>query len=239
MSDGFTHLVNIGNTNEDGESGIRFWKGKESNQWVVIIPSQPGYKLAIIRDGLVDAMVFDEEGRVIIGKLPPNDYGPPQSRLHVCGMVNEKQFFVEAAESQQNAVFEVTGWQGNKKHLVITANGNVGIGTNQPHGSLDVAGSIYFRRTAGPASQVTSQDRSLDSIAEHAKKMQRSNRLPALPNPQFDTQDQEVVDLAAHQGALVKELETAHLYIAQLSRELQQLRSQVKRLANSRAKSEP
>jgi len=32
MSDGFTHLVNIGNTNDDGESGIRFWKGNHRNQ---------------------------------------------------------------------------------------------------------------------------------------------------------------------------------------------------------------
>jgi hypothetical protein len=69
--------------------------------------------------------------------------------------------------------------------------------------------------------------------------MRRENRFAALPILQFDTQDREVVDLVAHHGALVKELETAPLYIAQLSHELRQLPSQVKRLTNSRSKSEP
>jgi hypothetical protein len=69
--------------------------------------------------------------------------------------------------------------------------------------------------------------------------MQRSNRLPALPDPQFDTEAREVVELVTHQGALVKALETASLYIARLSCELRQLQIQVKRLANSRAKSDP
>jgi len=47
------------------------------------VPSQPGYKLVINRDGLIDAMVFDEDGRVIVGWFPRNDSGPPPARLQV------------------------------------------------------------------------------------------------------------------------------------------------------------
>ena len=228
MSDGFTHLVNIGNTNDDGESGIRFWKGSHKNQWVVLIPSQPGYKLAIIRDGLIDAMVFDEVGRVIIGQLPPNDYGPPEARLHVRGMVDEKQFLVESAKSQQEPIVHVTDHSAKKTHLVVTARGHVGIGTDKPHGGLDVAGTIYIRGARPHEGNIE------DSIEKHAEKLKKHRDLPALPDRRSDEQGREVIDVLAEHRALVKELRTAHVYIAQLNQELKQLRGRVEKLEKTK-----
>ena len=229
MSDGFTHLVNIGNTNDDGESGIRFWKGSHQNHWAMIVPSQPGYKLAFIRDGLIDAMVLDEDGRVIIGRLPPNDYGPPAARLHVRGMINERQLVVEAADDQQHPVFEVTTHGHKDKHLIVTAEGRVGIGIDQPRGALDITGTVILRDARQTTLQAT-QDTKRDTIDQHAAKMNAHQRLPAMPPPQQDTQGRQMIDWFAQHRALVKELETAHAYIAELHKDLGQLRSQVTKI---------
>ena len=140
---GFTFLLNLMNTRNDKEVGIRLWKGDHPNQWCILIPSQPGYKFAIIRDALIDAFVLDEDGRLIIGRLPPNDYGPPEGRFHVRGMIDEIQAIVEAAASQSDDIFEVTSNGRKSKHFVVSAEGNVGVGTETPRAKLDVGGTAH------------------------------------------------------------------------------------------------
>ena len=140
---GFTFLLNLMNTRNDKEVGIRLWKGDHPNQWCILIPSQPGYKFAIIRDALIDAFVLDEDGRLIIGRLPPNDYGPPEGRFHVRGMIDEIQAIVEAAASQSDDIFEVTSNGRKSKHFVVSAEGNVGVGTETPRAQLDVGGTAH------------------------------------------------------------------------------------------------
>ncbi|MBI2842843.1 MAG: hypothetical protein HYX78_05530 [Armatimonadetes bacterium] len=144
---GFTFLLNLVNKQEK-EVGVRFFKGDHPNQWCILIPSQPGYKFAIIRDALIDAFVLDEDGRLIIGRLPPNDYGPPEGRFHVRGMVDEVQALVEANGSQTENIFEVSSKGRAEKHLVVSGDGNVGIGTTSPSARLDVNGPIHQRGTA-------------------------------------------------------------------------------------------
>ena len=138
---GFTFLLNLMNTRDDKEVGIRLWKGDHPNQWCILIPSQPGYKFAIIRDALIDAFVLDEDGRLIIGRLPPNDYGPPEGRFHVRGMIDEIQAIVEAAASQSDDIFEVTSNGRKSKHFLVSAEGNVGVGTDRPDAKLDIGGT--------------------------------------------------------------------------------------------------
>lgn len=140
---GFTFLLNLMNTRDDKEVGIRLWKGDHPNQWCILIPSQPGYKFAIIRDALIDAFVLDEDGRLIIGRLPPNDYGPPEGRFHVRGMIDEIQAIVEAAASQSDDIFEVTSNGKKCKHFVVSAEGNVGVGTDTPRAKLDIGGTAH------------------------------------------------------------------------------------------------
>ena len=140
---GFTFLLNLMNTRDDKEVGIRLWKGDHPNQWCILIPSQPGYKFAIIRDALIDAFVLDEDGRLIIGRLPPNDYGPPEGRFHVRGMIDEIQAVVEASAKQSDDIFEVTSNGRKSKHFVVSAEGDVGVGADAPRAKLDIGGTAH------------------------------------------------------------------------------------------------
>jgi hypothetical protein len=100
----------------------------------------------------------------------------------------------------------------------ITDSGNVGIGTMTPAGALDVNGAIYQRGSALHADYVFEQDYALESIEEHAAFMWANKHLAAIPAAVTDKNGLEVIEMGAYQRGIVEELEKAHIYIEQLSR---------------------
>ncbi|MEN8127569.1 MAG: hypothetical protein ABFR90_07155 [Planctomycetota bacterium] len=113
--------------------------------------------------------------------------------------------------------------------------GNVGIGTIDPVGKLDVNGSIYQRGGVLHADYVFEPDYQLESIDEHSAFMWKQKHLPAIPKATIDAAGQEIVEVGSHRKGIVEELEKAHIYIEQLHQKNQALE---KRLAEQETRLE-
>ncbi len=98
----------------------------------------------------------------------------------------------------------------------IYDNGNIGIGTDSPAGTLDVNGPIYQRGGLLHADYVFEPGYELESIEQHSESMWRGKHLTAIPKRKLDENGQEIVEVGAHQRGIVEELEKAHIYIEQL-----------------------
>lgn len=134
---------------ENGPVGIRFYKDfgfgneQETNPWHMgYIEGVKGYQgLAILRDWLFTAALWDEEGRLVVGKLHPH---PPanqaaNARFEVRGMVDEVQAMVVAPEFQTADIFQVVSNKGTAmnqstlsdvtKYFAVDGKGNTIIGS--------------------------------------------------------------------------------------------------------------
>jgi len=146
-------LLNLQNQVQ-AESGIRFFKSSIPNQWIIDIPGdQDTYKFAILRDWLFTAMLLDEDGRMLVGRLLPHPpaNAPAAARFHVRGQVDETQAIVQANGKQTADIFQVLDGAGTTKHLVVADNGNVGIGAASPTHRLEVRGDIAVGSPQQPA----------------------------------------------------------------------------------------
>jgi hypothetical protein len=127
-----------------------------------------------------------------------------------------------------------TGSTANTQRMVITSSGNVGIGTTNPVGTLDVNGPIYQRGVLRHADYVYSADYKLESIEEHAKYMWENKHLKAVSGVMKDENGQEIVEVGAHQRGILEELEKAHIYIEQLSTKIKELEIKLNSLNNNK-----
>jgi len=122
----------------DGHVGIRFYKdfgfGNEqvTGPWHMgFIEGVKGYQgLAILRDWQFTAALWDEDGKLLLGRLhphpPAND--PAQARFHVRGTLDEVQAIVEGSTNQAVDIFQVLGGEG-AKHLAVNSAGQVVVGS--------------------------------------------------------------------------------------------------------------
>jgi hypothetical protein len=147
-------LLNLVATN--GGVGIRFYKDfgfgneKETNPWHMgWIEGLKGYEgLAILRDWRFTAALWDEDGKLLLGRLHPHPPAnqPAKARFQVRGTIDEIQAIVEASSNQTADIFQVTGGDGTR-HFAVNGAGDVVIGSpNKPkeiilHDTAD--GSAY------------------------------------------------------------------------------------------------
>ena len=91
--------------------------------------------------------------------------------------------------------------------VTVLKNGNVGIGTNNPQGKLDVNGPIYQRGNQIHADYVFESDYPLETIEEHAEFMWKNRHLKAIPKARVDEDGKEIVEVGSHRKGIVEELE--------------------------------
>jgi len=129
-------LVNLVATK--GHVGFRFYKdfgfGNEAvdSPWSIFIEGVEGYQgLAFLRDWRFTAALWDEDGKLLLGRLHPHPPAnePARARLHVRGTLDEVQAIVEASAGQTSDIFQVTGAPGTS-HLAVNGEGNVVVGSN-------------------------------------------------------------------------------------------------------------
>ncbi|MDH4238508.1 MAG: hypothetical protein OEW48_02990 [Phycisphaerae bacterium] len=115
-------------------------------------------------------------------------------------------------------------------NVMAIIGGNVGIGTTNPAGKLDVNGSIYQRGSQLHADYVFEPDYELGSIEEHSEFMWREKHLPAIPKAELDEDGREILEVGAHRRGIVEELEKAHIYIEQLYKQNKALETRLVKL---------
>ncbi|HPG39391.1 MAG TPA: hypothetical protein PLP19_01005 [bacterium] len=120
---------------------------------------------------------------------------------------------------------------GPTERMRITSVGDVGIGTKNPQGKLDVNGTIYQRGSVLHADYVFATDYQLESIKEHAGFMWENKHLKAIPKAIVDENGLEIVEYGAHQKGIVEELEKAHIYIEQLHERINALEEKIEKLS--------
>jgi hypothetical protein len=108
----------------------------------------------------------------------------------------------------------------SRKIVLAEDGGNVGIGTTNPQGKLDVNGTIYQRGGQLHADYVFESDYDLESIREHADFMWKNRHLKAVPKQKTDKNGLEIIEVGSHRKGMLEELEKAHIYISQLEGEL-------------------
>lgn len=127
----------------DGHVGIRFYKDfgfgneQQTNPWHMgFIEGVKGYqRLAILRDWLFTSALWDEDGRLLVGRLHPHPPAnpPANARFQVRGTVDEVQAMVEAANGQNAEIFQIVsgdGTQGTRTtHFAVDGRGNTIVGS--------------------------------------------------------------------------------------------------------------
>ncbi len=112
----------------------------------------------------------------------------------------------------------------------LLVEGNVGIGTTNPNGKLDVNGQIWQRGTLLlHADYVFEPGYKLESIENHAGYMWQNKHLPAVPMAKRDENNQEMVEIGANTKGILEELEKAHIYIQQLNERIKVLEARMKK----------
>ncbi len=111
--------------------------------------------------------------------------------------------------------------------MTVLKNGDVGLGTMTPQGTLDVNGSIYQRGSELHADYVFENEYELESINEHTEYMWKNKHLPAVPKAKKDENGNDIVEWGARSRGVLEELEKAHVYIDQLNNAMKNQQEQI------------
>ena len=97
--------------------------------------------------------------------------------------------------------------------------------------TVDITGKLVVNGSDITPDYVFEPDYPLESIEEHAESMWKNRHLPSLTSAEEN--ETKGVNLVQHQFGVLKELEKAHIYIAQLNEKLKTLEEQLGRVSET------
>jgi len=172
--------------------------------------TSPGYKLSIMEGDIeVEKVAFyaNTGPYIKFKEMNFNDVAGIFFKANGAGNSNQLRFTVGANNEDP---------PDQTQAMVIEQGGNVGFGTTNPQGVVDVNGPIYQRGSVLSADYVFEPGYELESIDEHSRYMWDNKHLRAIPEKSIDENGQEIIEVGAHRKGIVEELEKAHIYIDQL-----------------------
>ena len=127
--------------NDYGDLAIRFIRGDLPHPWIINLPGEKeNNQFAILRDWLFTSIMWDEEGRTLMGRLKPhppaND--PAKARVNVRGHKDEVQFLVEADQNQTQPIMQIGDHGNTQSYVTVGATGHLGLGEQNPQSILTV-----------------------------------------------------------------------------------------------------
>ena len=144
-------LLNLVATN--GHVGIRFYMdfgfGNEqvTNPWHMgFIEGVQGYQgLAILRDWRFTAALWDEDGKLLVGRLHPHPPAnqPAEARFQVRGTLDEVQAIIEANTEQSTDIFQVIDAEGIR-YFAVNGTGNLVVGSRDDPKEVILLGVTQF-----------------------------------------------------------------------------------------------
>lgn len=155
----------------------------------------------------------------------------------------------QPGQAKRWVIYNMTGGYGNSlqfwaydslscgaglcaSRFVITDNGRIGIGTQQPQSELAVVGTITSKRVkvsqTGWADYVFDPGYKLPSLAAVQQHINTYRHLPDIPSAA--TIEQEGLDLGDMQRKQMQKIEELTLYILQQQKEIEELKAAVKKL---------
>ena len=142
--------------------------------------------------------------------------------------------FIFANESAGNLKFVTKEFDNGtvqaKTQMTITKTGNVGIGTETPDTKLAVNGTIHAKEVlvdlVGWPDYVFEKNYSLMSLEELENSIKENKRLPNIPSA--DEVECDGIGLGDMNKKLIEKIEELTLYVIQLNKELQDVKSQLK-----------
>jgi hypothetical protein len=143
--------------------------------------------------------------------------------------------FIFANEAAGNLKFVTKEFDNGtvqaKTQMIITKTGNIGIGTETPDTKLAVNGTIHAREVivdlVGWPDYVFQDDYNLMSLEELEKSININKHLPNIPSA--CEIENNGIQLGQMNKKLIEKVEELTLYIIQLNKELQEVKSQLKK----------
>lgn len=255
-SDGDTPTLRL---EQNGSSGWspQTWDvaGNETNFF--IRDATNGSKLPFrIRPGApTNTLYLDADGDIGIGTASPewdvevagngikmlqvtsNDGGPVQYRIK-SDSDNRRFVAVDNSNVQQGQIYfkglnqiQFLGENINTSLLYLD-NGDVGIGTTTPQSKLAVNGTITAKEVevtlAGWPDYVFTDDYQLKSLSEVESFINENNHLPGVPSEQEVVE--EGINLGEMNAILLEKIEELTLYMIDLKKENEEIKSQIREL---------
>ena len=151
-------------------------------------------------------------------------------------LTNSQTNWQLGVDASDNNSFKVDNWYstGVNSYLTITSAGNVGIGTEDPQSRLAVAGSICTEEvrvaiTNGCWSDyVFAEDYELRTLAEVEQFILKNKHLPDVPSAL--EVESNGIELGKMDALLLKKIEELTLYVIDLQKENEEIKSELKTL---------